>query len=546
MTPGIRVPSVENRHVGIALVTGITAAMASFYLPGERLSQLFQTLVVAEASLLAIIVSVGLLSIQIAATQFTPLIGRRLKEKQFLTDILHLFGISISLALIGMVLAPPLTSIVNPLSNFLVGTLTFFGVGSATVSFFSLIKTKNEVLEYLDPKPVLDELLDHVSFERYRRFSEQSVDEESPPPRSPVLEIFQIGQRALEENDGDTAVYAIYTLNRASNKIMHEFGTTPEKERKEIYFQHQDLFRHWERLVDAAVEHGTDTPLYRIATSQKEIAVLAAEKGLEGIGSEAAGTLKYVCKKSYREGRLEKSYYHRFQPILEKSIEYEATNIAEYTIFSMKLLMFDLAKNVRPEVDNRSIESRVIEGLFAYYRDSWSKLLKDKCREIEKGELRKIHDGFESDIGHYIWTCWAHDSPYPRKLESNLVSVATSAAENDEQWAVCRLTRMLVELFVITEIGESEVVRGIIRIMNSNGRKGVEEAFDHILGFEFTPDSELELVRVSEKGLVEKIEGRDEKLYQNVIANLPRLNSIEGFEQEVQRLREAVESKSEE
>lgn len=73
-------PDFPRFNLGVSLLIGLLSSGLLLILPAESLSSLFQVLALAQASLLAIIVSVGLLSVQIAANQFTPLIGRRFLE----------------------------------------------------------------------------------------------------------------------------------------------------------------------------------------------------------------------------------------------------------------------------------------------------------------------------------------------------------------------------------------------------------------------------------------------------------------------------------
>lgn len=167
-------PDFPRFNLGVSLLIGLLSSGLLFILPADSFSSLFQVLALTQASLLAIIVSVGLLSVQIAANQFTPLIGRRFEEGQFLTSTILRFGASIALALIAMLLIPELYPLAGRLPLFGRVLLVAAGVGGATFSFLSVINVKDDMLNYLNPESLLDDLLEHVSFEAYRRSPKNS------------------------------------------------------------------------------------------------------------------------------------------------------------------------------------------------------------------------------------------------------------------------------------------------------------------------------------------------------------------------------------
>ncbi|WP_411964341.1 hypothetical protein [Haloferax sp. YSMS24] len=536
---------ISRFNLGVSLLVGGLSTGLLLVLPAEPLSSLFQVLALAQASLLAIIVSVGLLSVQIAASQFTPLIGRRFEEDNFLTGTILRFGVSIGLALIAMLLIPVLYSVPGQRSTIGQILLVGGGVGAATYSFLSVINVKDDMLAYLNPESLLDDLLEAVSFEAYRRFSEE-LKENGHTARSPVLEIFQMGQRAFEDNDNHTAIYAIDTLSQASRKILVEYSNLDEDERKEVRFHHQDLFEYWERLIDSAVERGTDKTLYQIVLSQKEIAISAAELHESSLGSKAANTLEYLCKQAYERDRLEKSYYARFKHILDASIEHDVPVLAISTSIYMKWLALFITRDFESEGERRSREERVVDTLFGYIRDTWSKVFEEKSDLVEQGKYRDVHDQFEEEINHYVSTCWAFDRPYPSNLESDLTAVAISAAENDEQWAVSRFTRMIVELWVVTERQEVLRINDLARIIDSGGREGVNDAFEYILSYDYLDERDAcDRLIMTEDGWDEKLTGWEAKSYDNVVEHIARLNSISGFREQVIELREQVSERYE-
>ena len=528
-------------HLSIGLLIGVLASGLLFLLPAESFSLLFQVLALAQASLLAIIVSVGLLSVQIAANQFTPLIGRRFEEDEFLTGTILLFGGSIALDLVAMLVIPVLNPLAGPLPTIVLFALVIGGVSTATLSFLSLIDIKDAMLDYLNPETLLDDLVRDVSFEAYRDFSEER-QENGHTARSPVLEIFQIGQRAFDDNDNHTAIYALHTLSEASQKILSEYGELGEEERQEVNFYRRDVFDYWERLIDSAVEQGTDKTLFQIARHQKNIATVAAENGLVSLGTEAAGTLQYLCEQAYDNERLERPYYTHFKPIIEVSIEQDTPGIANSTVIFVKHLAFTLTTEIEPEEERRSSEElRIIDTLFAHIRDTWSMLFQEKSGQIKQGDFRDIHNRFENEVSHYIATCSVGNRPYPSNLEQDLVAIAESAAENDEQWAVSRLTRMIIELWVVTGRQENRSVNRLARVIDSGGQEGVEEAFEYVLSYDYVEDEDLEPVVFGEDGWKEKMDYRDSKIYNNVIEDIIRLNSVPDFKEQVDEMKEQVE-----
>lgn len=532
-------PSINRFQSLASILFGLSSGIGSYYVDQNVLSQLFETLAVAEASLLAIIVSVGLLSVQISATRYTPLIGRRFMEQQFLSGTILLFGIAISISLLSMILIPTVAT-TYLIGEVAVAVFTFIGVGVATVAFSSLLSTKDHALEYLDPRTLLEDLENDVSFEDYRSFSEQSPEIDEKPQRSPVLEIFQIGQTAFEDKDGDTALQAIHSLYSATMKILREYADIdPAERRQNIQFRQQDLFSYWKRLIDAAVDHGPDTPLHRIRKSQREIGIFAAKNGIQSSGREAAKTLQYLSEETFEADRLEKGYYADFSSILQAGIENEADRMVGSTITYMQHFAFTLRKELGSEFDLYTEAGMALDTIFATYRDNWKHVFAESSSNMGDGPYRKMYKAFEENISHYLTTSWLHDLAYPPDIESDIAAVAVTAAEHNQQWAVSRLTRMLIELWVIVGHDKKLYYNDLARIMDAGGSEGVEDAFEAIRQY---PDGTFESIIAGFDGYQPQA---DRSLATSVLDNLQRRDNKSLFIDEVNQLQDKAQSRYE-
>lgn len=212
----------------------------------------------------------------------------------------------------------------------------------------------------------------------------------------------------------------------------------------------------------------------------------------------------------------------------------------------MEHLALTLTTDINVDDERKTEGERVVDTLFAYIRDAWSKMLEEKSGEIEQGDYRELYNRFETEVGHYLFTCWAYDRPYPSNLESGLANVAVTAAKNGEQWAVSRLTRMIIELWVVAGRQDNLRVNGLARVIASGGQEGVEDAFEHILSYDHVDEDDLGgPVSIGEDSWEEKMNQRNSNLYDNVIEHVPRLNSIPDFKEQVSELRKQVNDRYE-
>jgi uncharacterized membrane protein len=103
---------MERQHIFgvISVALGVLVAGICLKLGIKANSEVFQALIISQASVLGIVISFGILSIQISTKEYTPLITRIFQEDHFLSNKIWLFGISIFLSLLFLLLTPIFTN----------------------------------------------------------------------------------------------------------------------------------------------------------------------------------------------------------------------------------------------------------------------------------------------------------------------------------------------------------------------------------------------------------------------------------------------------
>lgn len=534
----------------IALLVPLSAiSYVSNGIPVRQAIIVLQTLAVAQASLLGIVVSVGLLSIQISANQFTPLIARLYEEESFLSPIILFFGSSILYDLLGILAIPWIQSAQWATSQLqvkmIISLILSLGIGIALLSFTYIFTTKDMVLRYLNPEPLLNRLTQRVTLEDYIEYHELTKTDKTLR-RNPVLEIYEIGRKALEENDNHTARIAVQSLNEATHKILTEYNEFDDSEEIEVRLRFKELFEYWELLSDAAIKKGLDSTIEVLSSGLAERSIEAAENNFLEVTSVSLAALETLYQKSLEEKRLEKVYNNGFSRVIEKCIEGENWEIASLVIsYEFRFLRKVFKEQSKEEVTYADL---VHQQILASVRENWSRILDLDSEAFDTGGKRDLHckykDHTVSLLGLYLGIQEEGIEASAHELEGVIESIAKTAAQQELQKEVKNLTRLLIEFHIFTGRESDLTGAKIARIRQSGGDKGVERAFNQILEYEYRTEEELEREKdeIALKGVMPTI---NDQAYPNQISGQPKLNTVNGFRTVVETLRkQSLESLS--
>lgn len=297
------------------IVTGVTAVflgVLGWVAPAGGATTLFQMLLPAEAAILGIVVSVTFLSLQISSNQYAPLVSRLYRDDAF-TGIIERFGLAILMDVIFIVTTPMIA--LSPITR---GLAVAIVSGLATRSFLSIFAIESQLEVFLNPEPVLDDLLEDVSLDRYRRFTE-TRREEGRITRNPLLEIYQIATTSLETHDNYGAIRAIDALGEATQRIFLAYEGAGESDHEDLAEPIHKVFTYWDDLALAATTTGADDVLHAIVDTEVEVTKTLLDRNDKQLAVEAVRSVIY-----YYEVVIDTGTPHRaskLETLLESAIE---------------------------------------------------------------------------------------------------------------------------------------------------------------------------------------------------------------------------------
>lgn len=433
--------------------------------------QLFETLVIAQASLLAIVISVSMMSMQVSTNQFAPQLSQLYRESSF-NAIITRFGLSILLDLALFALPTPWLG-QTVVRAFIVGLV----VGVASWAFVALLDIEDRLLVFLNPDPVLSSLVDSVSFERYHHFSVERR-EEGQLARNPILEIFQLAQTSLEQRDNYSALRAVDALDEATEQLLAEYAALSEDRQQETAPDIHKLFDYWNRVADLAIERGADDVLHAIVEAEGAIGREAIDLDLATAATGAVDSVYHFCAIALANNRLEARYQDTLGDLLSASLEAGTLAVAERAVTDLARLsqLVDRREDDLLVADDERITPH--EEFF----DNWayfltvhhSRLETDQCRSLYRhfeDEYRSIREEQNSDYRVENLTSVVGDG---------FVELGVAAASVDVQWAVSRTTEQLLEFATLTGRTSEASIRDIERIVAAGGADGVRDAVQRL------------------------------------------------------------------
>ncbi|SHH01634.1 hypothetical protein SAMN05443636_1621 [Halobaculum gomorrense] len=446
-----------------ALLVGVLSTVpASFPAQG-----LFETLVIAQASLLAIVVSVSMMSMQVSTNRFAPQLSRLYRESGF-DAITARFGFSILLDLMLFALPTPWVGR-TPVRAIVVGLV----VGVASWAFVALLDIEDRLLVFLNPDPVLSSLVDSVSFERYHDFSVERR-EEGRIARNPILEIVQMAQTSLEQRDNYSALRAVDALDEATERLLTGYAALSPDRRRETAPDIHKLFDYWNQVADLAVERGADDVLHAIVDAEEAIGREAIDLDLSAAATGSVDAVFHFCAVTLATNRLEARYHATLGELLSASLEAGALAVAEGAVTDLARL----SKLVDRREDDLLVADDDRIAPHEEFFDNWAHFLRVHHERLETDQCRSLYAHFENEYRSI------REEPIPDDRVDTLTRAAgpgfrdlgVAAAGADVQWVVSRTTEQLLELAVLAERPREASVRDAERIVEAGGCDGVRDA----------------------------------------------------------------------
>ncbi|WP_338918220.1 hypothetical protein [Salinirubellus litoreus] len=432
---------------------------------------MLETLVIAQASLLAIVISVSMMSMQVSTNRFAPQLSQLYRESSF-NAIVARFGISILLDL-SLFALPGAWMDQAAVRVGVVGVV----IGVASWAFVSLLDIEDRLLVFLNPEPVLESLVESVSFDRYHAFS-VNRREEGLVARNPILEIFQLAQTSLEQSDNYSALRAVDALEEATERLLSGYAELPGERRTEATSSVHKLFDYWDRIADRAVERGADDVLHAIVDAELAVGREAIDLDLPTAATGAVDAVFHFCAVTLANNRLESGYHATLGDLLSASLEAGMLEVARRAVT-------DLAR-LSQLVDRRDDDLLVADDEritpHEEFFDNWAYFLDVHHPRLGTDQCRSLYVHFERQYRNVREEATADGrvADLDRVAAPGFRAVGIAAATADVQWAVSRTTEHLLELALLTERTSDPYVDDIGRIVDAGGRNGVEDAIHRL------------------------------------------------------------------
>lgn len=518
-----RASTLNRRLILFSIFIGIGAAALVTVFESALVKAYLQVLAVGQFSMLAIIVSITVLSV--SSSEHTQIVAKLFKEQGYLSTTFALFGISILTALFGLLLPAELTLQGFGLSLHFQIISIFLSSALATAGFLYIMRLKDYMLDYVgSPDLVLNEIAHSTTFAKYRlRDSDSSGDLHNPPRL-----LSEAAQEYIERGDLYHAQSAVAALNHATKRLIQEnykfnqrkqqwinlwgfwhlskqkFNPFHKSDSGETFLvilafaiinltdgsitdEHENgfinVFTRWDDIADSAIKYETEAVLESLADAQVEVVDVASSIDYTNTAQSATRTLSTLIRKS-AEKNLSTSVYSSLGEALKRSIESRSERITR----DISEELGDIAVDGIPTTESTEHEfgplnEAAISSLCRGYSKALTTVNSDQTRIFRSLEIQLIdfiNLCLESDSNSAVMDAWG-------EALSNVLETAT---QEHQQQVVQRLARLYIEAYLYTQ-GEFEYPEKLLAACKKiGGTQGIDDAFDYYRGEEIS--SELE------------------------------------------------------
>lgn len=366
--------------VGGGLAISLTFAVGYLLtpaIPTENLRTLLSVIIGAQASVLAIVISVTLISTQLVATRYAPRMATLPFRTPLFKGAFSLFAVSIIFdvfLLLGLV--PEMSSLYS--GSLFVAVGLFFGV---LVFLYSFVKG---MVANSSPEKLVMLFTNTISAEEYLKRSEALAD--SPEKTAhPLQPLFRFVMSSLSRNEYGTAKAALDQYHRYASRMMSELRDTNTFQDDSLECEDELFGPVLEDHLHLISIHAAETDESQILASAVRAQVELGKQGMKaGTGSRIPGQALWGIRRTITETPVHSDDYTTFnrawsavgELILEET-RYEQDRLL---LSGKNLISGRLAVTL-----NRSNEPR-------WHTDALRELFEDLCK-AHTTVLKNIADG---------------------------------------------------------------------------------------------------------------------------------------------------------
>lgn len=550
--------AVSPGLVVVGVVFGLSPLAAA---PEPASLRLFLSgLATAQASLIAIVFAVTILAIQLTANRYTMRIAPIFYRHPVFQITLFAFLLSIGVDLWLLFMQQYSTTSIY--RSVLYGAIGLAG-GNALL-FFLYIRTS---ITLNTPEGVITAIGEEITPARF--FSQLQQSELSTNSAHPLLPIYSVARRAIEDEEFETAQAAIEHYGQLASSILTEgmendvFSNLPRNVQKRAV---EDMFqRHLPDLALRAEEIDESTLVSAVIELQGDLGKIGLGTEFYVITAPAFGGLVDLSR---IEVPVDREHYHIHQgvwselgSILVAAAEYPAPRAVDHLIITMNDLVnrqlgYDFSFNIHP---------RIITDYLRDLQEVHSAIIEEYNEELEESDFdwfEGFDQGGENDgvvpllrcrdqifeISGKILQLIGEGEQYPvtegtfRRMWKELAIEAIDAGLTDYGQTLCEA---LIELAYIQPLRSERDhhfwISPLAKVMAESDPDVVQAAFERILQFEKLEDEQRD-----GDITVWTLDDRDKRYHNHLDTGFPSLNAHVQFPERVLEIRERVQERYEE
>jgi hypothetical protein len=339
---------MSNRRYefGVIVLIGIIVGLVLSYISRDIQTppEVLVLLGTVQGSFLAIVISVFLLTLQVNASEFSPLTLEQFGRSNVLIGLVLLYVSSILIDVLYV------TTLTNPLYTIPINLNLSLGIPSAiaTVCLLSLIPVQRVMANLVAPETVLRRTVDNANFEDLIQ-DQPTTDSPTrpdinPPERTPLLTIEQILVSSAERDDEYSVRQSIYYMYDAISTFLNqcnqdktscdrESGKDPLSE-IDVNSQCKFAFEHWKRCVDIGIK-GTKSRLYLLNATHLQLTKLTLSIGASESIDERMEEFERIHINAFKLGYTETSLLKSYRLLIQSALESDQIGEIENILSSL-------------------------------------------------------------------------------------------------------------------------------------------------------------------------------------------------------------------
>ena len=308
-----------------------------FHIDGDSALYLLSALVQSQAAIVAIVVTLTLIAVQLAASSYSPRVIDIFKNDPTMWMLLSGYGVSIFFGLFVLEMIQdedPSQIIFWSFHNFFISLelLIYLAYWLGLVTFAALFVYMKNVFDLLKPENIIKKLADNITKENILKFEEKQKEDQGnrtqPVKVDPVQPIVDIIRSSIMKYDYEIVKNGLEAITDRTIEIFD--STDPNKCPNEEYEIISSHFCYHLSLIGIFAVRNVNEIYIEVIRALKIFGVSMAEKGFEGAAAIAAESMLQFGTIAVQKGLDVTMQTAKSLAELINSSEYVSRTIEEY------------------------------------------------------------------------------------------------------------------------------------------------------------------------------------------------------------------------